>query len=269
MVTLLHRLFQTKAILAIQEGVFNSNYPGVILYVDRIDERSASLNGALLIDQRKPDYQLVVIAKSGKMPDTSDDGTARTVVQLSQGHIHITDADNPGRYRNLKFETYDLQMQPGGRLAGTLGRPKKGKEMALGELQAEIGRLKKEGGQVLPLQVELHKRFALPIACLILSLIGAPLGMRIKKASRGTSLALSVAFAVFYYILLAAGENLGSRGHMHHALGIWFPNILLGIIAIALVLAQGREALLPARLRLATRDLALFVFRGASRRKTS
>jgi lipopolysaccharide export LptBFGC system permease protein LptF len=78
-------------------------------------------------------------------------------------------------------------------------------------------------------------------------MIGAPLAFRIKKAGRGVSLALSVAFAVFYYILLATGESLGSRGRIDPAIGVWFPNLTLGIIAIGLVLAEGREAVLPTR----------------------
>jgi lipopolysaccharide export system permease protein len=119
----------------------------------------------------------------------------------------------------------------------------------LGELRAEIARFKKDGGKAWPLQVELHKKFALPIACLILSAIGAPLAIRIKKATRGVSLALSVAFAVFYYILLATGESLGSRGRIEPALGVWFPNLAFGIIAISLVCAEGREAFLPPKLR--------------------
>ncbi|MGH7428896.1 MAG: LptF/LptG family permease, partial [Candidatus Methylomirabilaceae bacterium] len=114
--------------------------------------------------------------------------------------------------------------------------------------------LKKEGGKVLPLQVEWHKKFALPIACLILAVLASPLGIRLKKSSRGVSLALSVACGVFYYILLAAGENLGARGRIDPALGVWYPNLLLALVAIGLILAEGRGGLLPAPLRSAPSD---------------
>lgn len=270
--TLIHRLYHTNAIMALQEGVFNTSYPGLIVYVDHVDARSASLAGILIIDRRNPADQRVVIAREGRMLDALDakDGEgSRTGIQLSEGNIHITPRDNPGRYRNLKFETYDLQIPPGSRLAETLDRPKQGREMRLGELKAQIQRLKKEGDKALELRVELHKKFALPIACLIMSLIGAPLGMRIKKAGRGISLALSVGFAVFYYVLLAAGESLGTRGRIDPALGIWLPNIILGIIGIGVVLAEGREALLPAGLRSAASDMAALLTRGASQHKTS
>jgi lipopolysaccharide export system permease protein len=255
--------------LALQEGVFNTDYPGLIVYVDRLEERSDSLAGILIIDRRNPADERVVIAQEGKMPGDDAGGGSRTAIQLSRGNIHLASAENPGRHRNLKFETYELQVQAAGRLAETFERPKEGKEMSLAELRAQIERLKKEGGKAPPLEVEWNKKFALPIACLILSLVGVPLGMRIKKASRGISLVLSVAFAVFYYVLLAAGESLGSRGWIDPALGIWSPNILLGLIAIGLVLAEGRERLLPARLRSAARDLAIPLPRGVSQRKTS
>jgi lipopolysaccharide export system permease protein len=246
---LIHRLYQTKAILAFREGVFNTEYPGLVIYVDRLAGRGESLAGVLIIDRRNPADDRVVIAKEGRLIDASNGRESQSVIHLSQGTIHSNSRDNAVRHRNLTFETYDLQVPAGGRLGQTLERPKKGSEMALGELRAHIERLKKEGRHVLPLQVEWHKKFALPIACLILVLIGSPLGIRLKKASRGLSLALSLAFAVFYYILFAAGENLGARGRIDPAFGVWYPNLLLALIAIGLVLAEGREGLLRASFR--------------------
>ena len=247
--TLTHQLYQTKSLTALEEGVFNPVYPGLTVYVDRLKERDGTLQGILIIDRRSQTDQHLVIAQKGKMLNKNGEAETPIGIQLSKGNTHISSRDNPGRYRNLQFETYDLQVPTGGILAETVERARQGKEMNLGELRAQIARLKKDGGQAWPLRVELHKKFALPIACLILSAIGAPLAIRIKKASRGVSLALSVAFAVFYYILLATGESLGSRGRIEPAIGVWFPNLTLGIIAISLVLAESREAFLPARLR--------------------
>lgn len=246
--TLVHQLYQTKALTVLEEGVFNTRYPGLVVYVDRLKERDGSLRGILIIDRRSPTDQHVVIAQEGQLLNTNGEGDAPVGIQLSKGHIHSSSNDDPGRYRNLRFETYDLQIPTGG-IVETVARPKQVKEMNLGELRAQIARLKKDGGKAMPLQVELHKKFALPIACLILSVMGAPLGMRMKKASRGISLALSVAFAVFYYVLLASGESLGAKGRIEPAIGIWFPNLTLGIMAMTLVLAEGRETVLPARFR--------------------
>ena len=246
--TLIHQLYQTKALTSLEEGVFNTEYQGLTIYVDHLKKQDGTLQGLLVIDRRSQTDQHLVIAQEGKLLTRNGEAETPVGLQVSKGNLHISSRDDPGRYRNLDFETYDLQVSTGGTLAEAVGRVRQGKEMNLGELRAQIARLNKDGGKAWPLQVELHKKFALPIACLILSAIGAPLAIRIKKANRGISLALSVAIAVFYYILLATGESLGSRGQIEPALGVWFPNLTLGIIAISLVLAEGREAFLPARL---------------------
>jgi len=245
--TLTHQLSRTQALIALEEGIFNTGYPGLAIYVDRSEKQSRTLHGILVIDQRNQADQHLIIAQEGKLLTKDDEAGLPTGLQLSKGTLQISSRDNPARYRNLDFETYDLQILTDSTLAKTVARTRQGKEMKLEELRSEIARLNKDGGKAWPLQVELHKKFALPIACLILSMIGAPLAIRIKKAGRGVSLALSVAFAVFYYILLATGESLGSRGRIDPAIGVWFPNLTLGIIAIGLVLAEGREAVLPTR----------------------
>src|SRR5574337_519002 len=246
--TLTYQLYHTQALTALEEGIFNTEYPGLAIYVDRSGKRDGTFHGVLVIDQRSQADQHLIIAQEGKLLSKNDGTEAPIALQLSKGTLQTSSRDDLSRYRNLDFEAYDLQIL-GGTLAETVARVRQSKEMNLNELRTEIARLTKDGGKAWPLQVELHKKFALPIACLILSMIGAPLAIRIKKTSRGVSLALSVAFAVFYYILLATGESLGARGRIEPAIGIWFPNLTLGVIAISLVFAEGREAVLPARLQ--------------------
>jgi lipopolysaccharide export system permease protein len=261
MMTLLHGLYQTKAIMALEEGVFNTDYPGLVVYVDRVQGRNESLAGILIVDRKNPDEQRIIIAQEGRLLDEAADGDSRSTIQLSSGTIHITSPDNPGRHRSLTFETYELQLPGRDRFPEALQRQRKGREMGLAEISAQIERLRQEGGKIRPLQVEWHKKFALPFACLILSVIGTPLGLRIRNANRGISLALSVVFAVLYYILLVIGESLAVRGRIDAAPGVWFPNLLLGGIALGLVMTEGREAVLPARLRLAARALPVTLLR--------
>lgn len=267
--TLTHQLYHTKALTGLEEGVFNTEIPGLAIYVDHLKKQDGALQGILVIDRRSQADQHLVIAREGKLLNKNDETGTPIGLQLSKGTLHISSLDNPGRFRNLDFETYDLQILSGGFLAETVERVRQGKELNLEELRTEIARLKNDGGKAWPLQVELHKKFALPIACLILSAIGAPLAIRIRKATRGVSLALSVAVAVFYYILLATGESLGSRGRIEPALGVWFPNLTLGIIAISLVLAEGREVFLPVRLRTLIHTAVSFQRSALSSKKSS
>jgi len=81
--------------------------------------------------------------------------------------------------------------------------------------------------RIATLSVEIHKKFSLPTACLVFALIGAPLGMRVRRAGPGVAF-VSVAFFLFYYLCLVGGEELASRLLMPPWFSMWLPNIVLG-----------------------------------------
>ncbi len=77
------------------------------------------------------------------------------------------------------------------------------------------------------LSVEVHKKFSLPAACVVFVLIGAPLGMRVRRAGPAVAF-VSVAFFLFYYLCLIGGEELANRLLLPPWLSMWLPNIVLG-----------------------------------------
>lgn len=81
--------------------------------------------------------------------------------------------------------------------------------------------------RIATLSVEIHKKFSLPTACLVFALIGAPLGMRVRRAGPGVAF-VSVAFFLFYYLCLVGGEELASRLLMPPWFSMWLPNMVLG-----------------------------------------
>jgi len=84
--------------------------------------------------------------------------------------------------------------------------------------------------------VEIHKKFSIPIACVIFVLIGAPIGMYTKKGNLGYAALISTFFLTFYFISIIQGEKLADRLYISPATGMWFSNALLGIIGIYLVI---------------------------------
>lgn len=235
------RLAKQKATVGLQEGVFNSPSPGLILYIHQLQEEASTLRGIFLVDGRNPSAEQVVIASEGKVFSDSERG--RLLLQLSQGSLQISPSDQPGRYRFLSFALYDLSVSIEG-VAGPLERSKGNQEMTLRELKAEIQALKAQGENFRPFEVELYRKFAIPFACLIFALLGTPIGIKIKRGGRGASFALSFAFALLYYLLLVAGEALGNRGQLHPALAMWMPNFLLGTVGISLFRAE-EKGLVP------------------------
>ena len=90
-------------------------------------------------------------------------------------------------------------------------------------------------------QVELHKKFSIPFACIIFIIIGAPLGIISKKGGFGVSISISLLFFIIYWAFLIGGEELADRGFLNPGLSMWLPNILLGFIGLCLCYCISNE----------------------------
>jgi lipopolysaccharide export system permease protein len=77
------------------------------------------------------------------------------------------------------------------------------------------------------LSVEIHKKFSLPLACVVFVLVGAPLGMRVRRAGPAVAF-VSIGFFLFYYLCLVGGEELANRLLLPPWISMWLPNLLLG-----------------------------------------
>lgn len=82
--------------------------------------------------------------------------------------------------------------------------------------------------RVAGLSVEIHKKFSLPVACIVFVLLGAPIGMRVRRAGPAVAF-VSVAFFLFYYLCLIGGEELANRLLLPPWLAMWLPNLALGL----------------------------------------
>jgi lipopolysaccharide export system permease protein len=87
-------------------------------------------------------------------------------------------------------------------------------------------------------EVEIHKKWAFPAACLVFVLIGAPLGARVRRGSLGVGGGLSFLFFLVYYMASLGGEKLGDRGLVPPAVGMWAINAILGAAGLYLVLRR-------------------------------
>ena len=89
--------------------------------------------------------------------------------------------------------------------------------------------------------VEIHKKFSIPIACILFVLLGAPLGVMSKKGGLAVSTSLSFGFFLIYYVLLISGEEMADRGFLTPAIGMWTPNFIILFIAIILIIYTAKE----------------------------
>ena len=71
--------------------------------------------------------------------------------------------------------------------------------------------------------VEFHRRLALPTSCLVLALVGIPLGLSSKKGGKSMGFVLTIALVFLYYFISLTGISLGRSGSIPRAPGCGRP----------------------------------------------
>lgn len=83
--------------------------------------------------------------------------------------------------------------------------------------------------------VEIYKKYSIPFACIIFTLIGAPLGYKVKRGGFGIAAGLSLFFFLLYWASLIGGEKLADRDIVSPFWGMWIVNIVLGLFGLYLM----------------------------------
>lgn len=83
--------------------------------------------------------------------------------------------------------------------------------------------------------IELWSKTSIPFASLIFVLIGAPLGSQTTRSGTGIGIGMSVVIIFIYYVLFAAGKAFAKGGLLPPFVGVWFPNLVIGLIGIWLI----------------------------------
>ena len=91
------------------------------------------------------------------------------------------------------------------------------------------------------LLVEVHKKYALAVACVVFILVGAPLGIMAKKGGVAVGLGLSLGFFVLYWAFLIGGEELADRQYISAFWAMWSANILIGGAGIYILVKSAKE----------------------------
>ncbi len=91
------------------------------------------------------------------------------------------------------------------------------------------------------LKVEVHKKYSIPVACIVFVLIGAPVGIMARQGGMAVGGGISMIFFLIYWSFLIGGEQLADRGLMNPVLAMWLPNIVVGTGGVYLVIRTVQE----------------------------
>lgn len=107
--------------------------------------------------------------------------------------------------------------------------------MTLPQLGEFIGKQKMRGApNVNTFEVEYHKRFAMPFAAFILTVIGVSLSSQKRKGGMGISLGIGLALSFAYIMFQTVSTTFSTNAGMPAALAAWIPNAVFAVIAFIL-----------------------------------
>ena len=94
-------------------------------------------------------------------------------------------------------------------------------------------------------EVEIHKKFAISLACLVFALLGPPIALRFPRSGVGLTIGVSIAVFAVYYVGLIAGEKLADKLIVSPVIAMWAANAILATVGIALAATMGRRGASP------------------------
>ncbi len=153
--------------------------------------------------------------------ENSGDATAR----LAQKINSLAGADLERNFgRSFGFVADSLVLAPAKSKAGLLVEQKRLLRQ-ISDLLAKVQHVQRNAQKLL---VEIHKKYAIAVACLVFVLIGAPLGVLARRGGLATGTALSLGFFLLYWACLIGGEDLADREIVSPFMAMWSANFLTG-----------------------------------------
>ena len=236
---LVYSVAQERADLALRERVFMDTLSGLVIYINRLPG-PGDLEDVFIVDERDKSKRYTVTAKAGKIFPAKN---GKITMRLFDGTI-MSVAKGRKTSQNAKFNTYDVYIDASHITESTERKGKHVKEMTLGELFEEMEKHEPGSRKALRAEIELQQKFALPVACLIMALIGVVLGTH-WKSGRSWGVAIALVVFISYYLLFSMSWNYGDTGYYPPLLGVWLPNLLFLIIGLELFRREQKELPFP------------------------
>jgi lipopolysaccharide export system permease protein len=229
----------TRARIVIQPGVFNQDIPGLTLFARQVDPATGNLRQVIVEDRSRPGSTLTIVAPEGTT--ATDEVRGEILFHLRDGRIYKADGENVSV---LGFSEYSVRLDLDKLFKGLELGEIKPKEMSWRQLAGlDLNRYEAEMGEryVRKVLVEVHKRWALPAACIVLGIFALPLACAFEGLRRQLGVALALVMFLVYYSMLSLGLSTGEAGTVPPVVGLWAPNVLFLVAGLYGLRLTARE----------------------------
>jgi LPS export ABC transporter permease LptF/LPS export ABC transporter permease LptG len=223
MARLQDQLKSSQVSYEVQPRVFYEGFPQLVLYVQNVQaaQGAAVWKGVFIADTSTPAAPRITLAEEGILVS---EGKNTLHLRLTNGSTHEMDPKTPGNYQISTFEHTDLPI--------AMRQAENGKEQELAPVsQLKTAELWQQAHDTAnPISrwdwIELHRRFALATSCLVLALVGIPLGLSSKKGGKSAGFVLAILLVFAYYFASLVGVSLARQGKVSPGFGVWLADIV-------------------------------------------
>ena len=232
-------LARSKGQLGLKERVFNDQFDGLVLFVNHISPDGKHMREVFISDERPLQPKSTIIAEEGFI--VHDPEGKNITFRLLRGRI-LRVGDDLHSLQTIRFQDYDFNVDIESFVLGSKDIHKREQQLSFTELRKALTATKVGSKEHYRLSYEWHRRLSLPIACLVLGFIAAPLSIQSSPGSRLSGVVLGLFLFFFYYLFVSAAKALGKEGVYPPAIGLWLPNVIFGALAIILWVKTTRES---------------------------
>jgi LPS export ABC transporter permease LptF/LPS export ABC transporter permease LptG len=219
-------LVASQISLQVQPRVFDERFPRMVLYVNDVSATGTQWHGVFLADASGENGSRLTLAENAIVIAEPKQG--KLELHLQGGTTHELSREDPDHYNVTAFGQSDWPIEVSG-LVPAHARQIVNPERSVRGLLADKGDGWREA------RVELHRRFAFPMACFVFALVAVPLGAQPRRGGRAAGSIIAVLLIASYYLLFVTGAGFAREGTLTPAMGIWMADALLAALGIMLL----------------------------------
>jgi LPS export ABC transporter permease LptG/LPS export ABC transporter permease LptF len=234
----LEKSLASQATYQIQPRVFDEDFKDKVLYVQNVISGTGAANWrqVFMADITDPNSPRITTAASATIVSYS---TQELLMRLRSGTENDPVSGDPEQSNIYTFAVDDLPFASSQQTEGHLGRL----DTVIYALPLSEIAKRTHGPDGKRYLIELHKRFAYPAACLVLMLVGVPLGVTSRRGGKSSAWVFTILLVILYYSMSLVGIAMGRQNWIPTFLAVWSANILFAIGGIVLLwrMASGSQ----------------------------
>ena len=229
---LLNRIAETQLTADIEPRIFVENFPNKILYVGNVQPGPvARWTSVFIADVTPPSQRTSGMKDKADGPMVMVAREALAVSNYKRNRVELTMTDVSTHEMGKDGLANDDHAQR--KTQGLDAAPPEQKALQANSMSTRQ-LMKYYGKDWIEVNVELHKRFAMPVACLVLAMVGIPLGIATRKGGKSAGYIIALFLGFFcYYLSLVSLISVARARTIPIPVAVWLPDaafFLAGVI---------------------------------------